>query len=138
MPEIIKEVDMKALLIEVDFSTGRRAGGIHTKNNPNLMCHGWQNLERGLEIRLVMDEDTKPYENIPGVTILNGKSEINAAIDAVVPTRYAVKDKELLLAHLKEKGISLDTLAGKTLDEAAEDLFAQDLAGIVERKPKKV
>ncbi|GAI95288.1 unnamed protein product, partial [marine sediment metagenome] len=65
---------MKALLIEVDFSTGRRAGGIHTKNNPNLMCHGWQDLESipGREIRLVMDGDTKPYESIKGITILDG------------------------------------------------------------------
>jgi len=129
---------MKALLIEVDFSTGKRAGGIKTKNNPNLMCHGWQNLEKGLEIRLVMDGNTKPYENIPGVTILNGKTEINKAIDAVVPPRYVVKDKELLLAHMKEKSISLDALAGKTLDEVAENLFAQGLAGVIERKPKKV
>ncbi|GAI87526.1 unnamed protein product [marine sediment metagenome] len=128
---------MKALLIEVDFSTGRRAGGIQTKNNPNLMCHGWQDLEStpGLEIRLVMDGNTKPYENIPGITILNGKAAINEAIQANIPTKYAVKDKELLLAHLKEKRISLDTFAGKTLDRVAKDLFAQGLAGIVERKP---
>lgn len=132
---------MKALLIEVDFTTGARAGGmIHTKNNPNLMCHGWQNLdsEPGLEIRLVMDDNTKPYENILGVTILNGKAAINAAIDANIPAKYGVKDPELLLAHLKERGISLDTLAGKTLDSEAKSLFNQGLAGIKERKPKKV
>lgn len=133
-----KEVNVKALLIEVDFSTGRRAGGIKTKNNPNLMCHGWQDLDKGLEIRLVMDGNTKPYENIPGITILNGKAAINQAIQANIPTKYAVKDKELLLAHLKEKGISLNTLAGKTLDEAAKELFSQGLAGIKERKPKLV
>ncbi|MBA7711837.1 hypothetical protein ES703_120803 [subsurface metagenome] len=131
---------MKALLIEVDFSTGRRAGGIQTKNNPNLMCHGWQDLKStpGREIRLVMDGDTKPYEGIKGITILDGEAAINEAIQANIPTKYGVKDKELLLAHLKEKGISLDTLAGKTLAEAAKDLFAQGLAGITERKPKLV
>lgn len=129
---------MKALLIEVDFSTGRRAGGIQTKNNPNLMCYGWQDLEAGLEIRLVMDGNTKPYENIPGITILNDKAAINGAIQANMPTKYAVKDKELLLAHLKEREISLNTLADKTLDEAAKELYAQGLAGIKERKPKLV
>lgn len=130
---------MKALLIEVDFTTGRRAGGIHTKNNPNLMCHGWQDLEStpGLEIRLVVDEDTQPYENIPGITILNGKAEINAAIDTHIPIKYGVADKELLLAHLKERGISLSTITG-TLQESARALFSQGLAGITERKPKKV
>ncbi|GAJ03214.1 unnamed protein product, partial [marine sediment metagenome] len=79
---------MKALLIEVDFSTGRRAGGIKTKNNANLMCHGWQDLASipGLEIRLVMDGNTQPYENIPGITILKGKAAINEAIQANIPT----------------------------------------------------
>lgn len=131
---------MKALLIEVDFSTGRRAGGLQIKNNKNLICHGWQDLEStpGREIRIVEDGNTKPYENIPGITILNNEAEINAAIDAVIPIKYGVKDKELLLAHLKERNISLDTLSGKTLDEAAKDLFIQGLAGIKERKPKKV
>ena len=129
---------MKALLIEVDFSTGKRAGGIKTKNNSNLMCHGWQDLDAGKEIRLVMDDDTKPYKNIRGITILDGKTEINAAIDANIPVKYAVKDNELLLAHMKERNVSLDTLSGKTLNDAAKDLFAQGLAGIVERKPEKV
>ena len=129
---------MKALLIEVDFSTGKRAGGIKTKNNPNLMCHGWQDTDAGLEIRLVMDEDTKPYENILGITILNGEKAINKAITANIPIKYAVKDKGLLLAHLKEKGVSLDVFAGKSLQDAAKELYAQGLAGIVERKPKSV
>ena len=131
---------MKALLIEVDFSTGKRADGIKTKNNPNLMCHGWQDLEStpGLEIRLVMDGDTTPYENIPGITILNGEKAINKAITANIPAKYGVKDPELLLAHLKEKKISLDTLAGKSLQDGAKEFYAQGLAGIVERKPKLV
>ena len=131
---------MKALLIEVDFSTGKRAGGIKTKNNPNLMCHGWQDLEStpGKEIRIVEDGNTQPYEGIPGITILNGKKEINAAIDANIPIKYAVKDKELSLSHLKEKGVSLDTFAGKSLQDGAKELCEQGLAGIVERKPEKV
>lgn len=129
---------MKALLIEVDFTTGERAGGIKTKNNPNLWCEGWQNLDAGLEIRLVKDGNTKPFEGIEGVTILDGKAEINAAIDANIPTKYAVKDEGLLLAHLKERNVSLDTFAGKSLHESAKGLFAQGLAGVIERKPKKV
>ena len=129
---------MKALLIEVDFSTGRRAGGIKTKNNPNLMCHGWQDTDAGLEIRLVMDGNTKPYENISGITILDGEKAINKAITANIPVKYAVKDKELLLAHLKEKGVSLDIFAGKSLQDAAKELYARGLAGITERKSKLV
>ncbi len=129
---------MKALLIEVDFSTGKRAGGIKTKNNPNLMCHGWQDLDAGLEIRIVEDGDTKPYENIKGITILDGEKAINKAIQANIPVKYAVKDSELLLAHLKERNVSLDIFAGKGLQDRAKELHSQGLAGIVERKPKLV
>jgi len=129
---------MKALLIEVDFSIGKRAGGIKTKNNPNLMCHGWQDTDAGLEIRIVEDGNTKPYENISGITILDGEKAINKAITANIPAKYGVKDPELLLAHLKEKKISLDTLAGKSLQDGAKEFYAQGLAGIVERKPKLV
>ncbi|GAI76761.1 unnamed protein product [marine sediment metagenome] len=129
---------MKALLIEVDFSTGRRAGGIQIKNNPNLWCDGWQDLEAGLEIRIVKDGNTKPYEGVKGITILDGEKAINAAIDANIPTQYAVRDMNLLIAHMKEKGISLDTVANKSAKQIAQEAFALNLAGITERKPKKV
>lgn len=131
---------MKALLIEVDFSTGRRAGGIQVKNNPNLMCYGWQDLnsEPGKEIRIVEDGKTKPYENIPGITILKNEQEINDAIDAHIPIQYGVFSMELLIAHMKEKGISLDTLVGKEQRQIAQEAFALNLAGVKQRKPKKV
>ena len=129
---------MKALLIEVDFRTGRRAGGIGTKNNSNLMCHGWQDLDAGLEIRLVMDGNTTPYENIQGITILNSKAEINAAIDANIPTQYAVKSEALLIADMKERNIPLRSLAGKDMKQIAKHTFKLGLAGVEERKPKKV
>lgn len=131
---------MRALLIEVDFRTGKRAGNINPKD-PKLQCYGWQDLESkpGLEIRVVEDDrDLSIYKGVAGVTILDGEKAINEAITANIPIKYAVKDNELLLAHLKEKGISLDTLAGKTLDDVAKELFAQGLAGITERKPKLV
>ena len=131
---------MKALLIEVDFKTGKRAGGINPRD-PKLQCYGWQDTESelGKEIRIVEDDrDLSQYKGVSGVTILDGEKAINEAIAANIPIKYAVKDKELLLAHLKEKGISLNTLAGKTLDMAAKELFSQGLAGIVERKPEKV
>lgn len=131
---------MRALLIEFDQRTGKRAGNINPKD-PKLQCHGWQDLEHepAIEIRLVEDDrDLSVYEGVAGVAVLEGKTAINKAIIANIPTRYAVKDKELLLAHLKDKGISLDTLAGKTLDGAARGLYAQGLAGIVKRAPKLV
>lgn len=131
---------MRALLIEFDLKTGKRAGSINPKD-PKLPCHGWQDLERepAIEIRLVEDDrDLSSLEGVGGVTILEGKPAINKAILANIPTRYAVKDKELLLAHMKEKRISLGTLAGKTLSEAAKGLYDKGLAGIVKREPKLV
>lgn len=141
---------MKALLIEFDLKTGERAGGI-SPHDPKLPCYGWQDLgsfddsgifrdkSPAIEIRLVMDDrDLSQYEGVPGVTILEGKEAINEAITANIPAQYAVKDTELLVAHLKERGISLDTLAGKSLAGQAKALFAQGLAGIVERKPELV
>ena len=131
---------MKALLIEVDFRTGKRAGGINPKD-PKLQCYGWQDLESkpGRESRIVEDDrDLSQYKGVSGVTILNGEKTINKAIVANIPVKYAVKDKELLLAHLKEKGVSLDTFAGKSLQDRAKELHKQGLAGITERKPKLV
>ncbi|GAG55712.1 unnamed protein product, partial [marine sediment metagenome] len=125
---------------EVDFRTGKRAGDINPRD-PKLQCYGWQDLESkpGREIRVVEDDrDLSVYKGVAGVTILDGEEAINEAIVANIPVKYAVKDKELLLAHLKEKSISLDTFAGKTLQDAAKELYTQGLAGIVERKPEKV
>lgn len=131
---------MRALLIEFDLKTGKRAGSINPKD-PKLPCHGWQDLERepAIEIRLVEDDrDLSSLEGVGGVTILEGKPAINKAILANIPTRYAVKDKELLLAHMKEKRISLSTLAGKTLSEAAKELYDKGLAGIKKTESKLV
>ena len=130
----------RALLIEVDFSTGKRAGDISPRD-PNLFCRGWQDLESkpGKEIRLVTDDrDLSGFAGVAGVTVLEGKVAINQAIEANIPAKYSVKDKELLVAHLKEKNIPLSSFAGKTLDGEAKKLFKQGLAGIVERKPELI
>ncbi|KKM06077.1 hypothetical protein LCGC14_1747630 [marine sediment metagenome] len=129
---------MRALLIKVDFQTGKRAGGINPRDS-NLSCYGWQDLNGGLEIRLVEDDrDLSQYKGAAGVTILNGKKAINQAIMVNIPTMYAVKDKELLLSHLKERNVPLNTFAGKTLDSQAGILFKEGMAGIVEKKPRLV
>lgn len=131
---------MRALVIEFDSLTGKRAGNINPRD-PNLFCRGWQDLDRkpAIEIRLVNDaRDLNQYKNVAGVLILDGNEEINEAIKANIPNKYIVTDKELLLAHLKEKGISLNIMAGKTLHEMAEQLFKEGLAGIMVRKPELV
>lgn len=130
----------RALLIEVDFATGKRAGGISPRD-PKLFCRGWQDMESkpGKEIRLVLDDrDLSQYQGVDGVTILEGQAVINQAIKDNISAKYVVKDKELLMAHLKEKKIPLSRFKGKTLDTEAKALFAEGLAGIVERKPELI
>lgn len=129
---------MKALLINVDFSTGKRAGGIQIKGNPNLWCNGWQNLDTGKEIRIVKDGNVDQYKNILGVTILDGEQAINEAIDSHIPTQYVVRDMTLLIEHMKEKKIKLDILVGKNMKEIAQEAVGLKLAGVEERRPKKV
>lgn len=84
-----------ALKVRVDFSTGWRAGGVNPRD-PNLVCLGWQNLEDGWEIRLIVneskiDEYVRKYSNVDGVEIIEGVENIDKAIDEIIP-----KDKQII------------------------------------------
>lgn len=129
---------MRALLIEVDFSTGARAGAINPRDK-HLVCHGWQNLDSnpGLEIRIIEDgRDIKQYEGIQGVTILDGKEAINAAIEANIPAKYSIQSEAFMIESLKENGGKLKQFAGMGMNEIAKEAHKQGLVGVVERKPK--
>ena len=130
---------MRALLIEFDVKTGARAGGISPKDK-DLPCYGWQNLEvePALEIRLVMDyrRSLEMYKGQKGITFLEGKDAINAAIQAHVPSQYIIQSETLMLEHMKEKGLKLKDFASKSMKEIAIMAFAEGLAGVIERKPK--
>lgn len=129
---------MKALLIEFDLFSGLRAGDISPRD-PKLPCRGWQNLDRkpALEIRLVQDNrDLSQYEGVQGVTVLDGKDAINAAIQANIPSRFQIVDKEVMIEHMKEKGVSFNSLVGKGAEEIAKFCLDQGVAGVLERKPE--
>lgn len=129
---------MKALLIEFDVRTGKRAGGINPRDRM-LNCYGWQDLESlpAKEIRLVEDDrDMGQYRNIQGVTILNGKDAINAAIIANIPVKYSVVSEALMLASFKEKNIKLSEFAGKSMSEIADMAFKAGVAGVVRQIPR--
>lgn len=122
---------VKALLIEFDLNTGKRAGDISPKD-PNLPCHGWQDLESdpAREVRLVEDDrDLSQYKEIPGVTILNGETQINQIIADIVPERYSVENEILFLEHLRQRNINLDDYTGQNLQEILRSLHE---AGIIE------
>ena len=129
---------MKALLIEFDGLTGVRAGNIDPRDR-KLPCRGWQNLDftPAIEIRLVEDDrDLEQYKDVEGITVLEGKDEINQAIKDNIPVKHSVSDMSLMIEHAKEKRISLDLFVGKSMNDIAKIAIEKNLAGVVEGKPK--
>ena len=127
---------MKALLIEFDAATGKRAGNINP-NDPKLQCYGWQKLDTSpcLEIRVIEDDrDVTLYESIPGITVLNDDTEIEKAIDQICPPKYIVENDVLLKTHLEQKAINLNDIHGKDTNEQLKNLFNQGVKGIREVK----
>jgi len=83
--------NMRALLVEVNYRTGRRAGGVDPRDE-NLQCYGWQSLPEqvgpDVELRLVEDDRSlAQYRDAAGVRVLEGQGEIKAAIERFVPER---------------------------------------------------
>jgi len=82
---------MRGLLIEVDYQSGARAGGINPRD-PNLQSYGWQSLpnESGpdVEVRVVEDDrDLSQYEGEPGIRVLKNEEEVRQAIEEYVPDK---------------------------------------------------
>lgn len=130
----------KALLIEFDLNSGKRAGDINP-NDPKLQCYGWQDLESvpAKEIRLVEDDrDLSQYEGVPGVAILHGEEEINQVISAMVPERFFVQDEKLFLEHLRQKSIALDDYRGQNQQAILRDLHGKGIVGINKLMPRKM
>ncbi|MCK5431323.1 MAG: hypothetical protein KAJ03_01200 [Gammaproteobacteria bacterium] len=83
-------MEHKALLIEFNMRTGKRAGGINPRD-PALQCYGWQNLESKppIEIRVIEDDrDPAQFEGIDGVTVLSTPEEANEAIAKHMPAQF--------------------------------------------------
>ena len=132
---------MRGICVLVDFGTGYRAGGINPRD-PNLRCHpSWQNLQRGCEVLLVLDENTKPYEGIDGVTVLNNLQEIQTALDHEIGERvqFGVASEAILQATLATGKIRTDDLP-TDVTECYELLHSRGAAGITRRvvKPHNV
>ena len=122
----------RALLIEFDLRTGKRAGNISPQDE-NLPCHGWQDLESepAREIRVIEDDrDLSQYEGVSGVTVLNGVAEINQAITATVPERHFIQDKDLFLEHLRQRNIKLDDYQGQNQQAILQSLSKKGISGV--------
>lgn len=97
---------MKAILIDVDFSTGTRPAavlGTNGKIKPNLWCgQGWQNLDTGKEIRGLLDGIDTPYISQTGITILANETEIRAALLAECPDKqlHTISNQSIMDASI--------------------------------------
>jgi len=126
-----------ALVIEVDFSTGRRAGDIDPRD-PGLICMPlWQDLEKGVELRLILDDrPLEQYRNLEGVELVEGKEAINAKIKELFKPRYSIVAPELLRESIHAKNIPIDDI-DHTLppEKQVEILYKRGALGIRKQDP---
>ena len=130
----------KALMIEFDLSTGKRPGNI-TAIDPHLRCYGWQKLDvvPALEIRIITDDrDTAQYNDLEGVTLLEGSKAINDAIDGLDLEKYVIDDETLFKISFDEKKVKTDAYEGWKTKDVLKDLYHKKVLGLVKSSPKKV
>lgn len=130
---------MKGLLVEVDFGTGARAGGIDRKRFPTHP--DWQNIERGMEVRLVSDEAAEAFRLVEGVTVLEDEAAIDAAVaDLATGDTFFVEHEALLVESIRQKGIDLTDLGPETAPaDLARTLYERGALGVrrhVHQAPK--
>lgn len=142
----VRGKNMKALLIEWDPNTGVRAGNINPRD-PKLQCYGWQNMDLtpAVELRIIEDDrDVSQYESVQGVTVINGKSEINQAIDNNFPPQYAINDRFLYEQHFNQKNkkvgteIDIDSLSDDPQERLKTLKETHKVKGITKRERQKV
>jgi len=121
-----------ALVIKVDFSTGKRAGDIDPRD-PGLICMPlWQDLEKGVELRLIIeDRPLEQYRHLEGVEVVEGKEAINAKVRELFKPRYGVAVPELLHESIRAKNIRIDDI-DHTLppEKQVESLYERGDLGI--------
>jgi hypothetical protein len=85
---------MKAILIEWDQNTGKRAGNVDPRDK-NMFCRGWQNMDvtPAVELREILDgRDTSQYDGVKGITVLEGSDAINDAIELNFPSKFVIDE----------------------------------------------
>ncbi|MCC7147126.1 MAG: hypothetical protein IT443_11830 [Phycisphaeraceae bacterium] len=130
---------MIALSIAHDFEkpSGLRPGGIDPRD-PNLpTCPGWQDVEGGREIRLVLDGDVSKYRGVPEITILEGEEAIDAAVADFARVDYTMTDTALVTAHLKELGLTIDAVKNSDREETKVGLWDRLMAAFGKALPQK-
>lgn len=129
---------MKSLKVNVNFSTGIRAGNIDPVNDKNLWTEpSWQDVENGFEFSLVLNGDVTPYEGKEGVVVLEGLEVIQNAIEADIPpkTTHFVSNKLIMDASFNQAvaagTINFEDLPqSATAEEELAFLYASGVKGI--------
>jgi hypothetical protein len=110
---------MKALLIDVNFTTGERAGGRFKKSRNTPCTPTWQTNPprgKGKEIRLVLDENVDPYRGVEGITVLEDEAEIEAALAANFPeVEYGKVTNETLYRASLDDAVKRGSIAVREL-----------------------
>lgn len=130
---------MKAIKTKVDFSSGKRAGGINPRSGKTLCAPEWQYVpenpdeEEGWEIRLVLDESilTEEVLSDPDVTLIEADDEetlaslIEAEVDTIPEViSYSVTNESLVAEAVRQKGLDLS----QAMDANGNPLQGRDLA----------
>jgi len=125
------------LKIKVDFETGERSGNIDPRD-PGLKTHPtWQNVDDGWEVRVIEDDrDINIYRNVDGIEVLEGEAAIEAAIASIHKERYAIKNEQLLVESIRQKGIDItDLIPDLGHEEIAKRLYQRGAIGVVKSLP---
>ncbi len=133
---------MKAILIEWDQNTGKRAGNVDPRDK-NMFCRGWQNMDvtPAVELREILDgRDTSQYDGVKGITVLEGSDAINDAIELNFPSKFVIDDEVIYTAHLQKKAAKLnfDKLSDDRSERLKELKETHKIKGISEKKAARV
>jgi hypothetical protein len=128
------------LLIDVDFSTGNRAGGIDPRDKNLVGSQGWQSLERGKEVRVILDGNPEPFRRLPGVVVLNGDDAIDTAVSDIQEppdedADYVIVREALMIEHIRQAQIDIRDL-GDDPKTWPRKLHGKGCVGIVKRPAK--
>ena len=128
---------MKALLIQVDYDTGKRPLvilDVKGKIKENLWCgHKWQNLDKGIEIRDGNDGDVTLYEEQAGSIVLNNEVEIRAALAEYCPDEvvHTVSNEAIMNASIAHSDLDFEDLPQEaTQEEELAYLYDKGIKGI--------
>jgi len=141
LPEISSLERFVAIVVYFDPVTGWRPGGIDVhKEAKDLFCMPlWQDLERGVEMRLILrdwDAYIARFTGVPGIEIVEGKEAINAKVAELFRARYWIASPVLVQLSVTQKGIDVTDIPPDTPpEEVARILHGRGALGIRRMEP---